>query len=834
MNYTPSHSRSKSFAYSGQHIPPPPTDAEISPVDYHASHSSLYRRHSRKKSSQILVEPIGAPKTNYMPISPTITVPPALQTIFDGNDEKRRAEGNSPTVNHSPRWPSPHSPSEHSGPLETHDDYSALKRHSSSAASSTYAPSPLAPSDSPSVGYIHGHRRSHTISHRSRVPAIDEKVPPMPQIPAEFLNRRHSLKSAISSNSESDEDSTLFSADAKIAKEMPTKARSPSGESVVSATRERSPSYETKSRSVSTTPEPKKQQSNAYSANTLASGASFLIAGQFFAKLLTFSLNQLILRFVGPETFGANAQLELLITTILYFSREAIRLAAQRESLAGKQPDLYRFEGGVVENTQSGTIQQVINIGFVPLAVGIPLASVLSYLYINFSGTGSQIDSKSVSLAVVIFAISSVLELFAEPSFLLYQFQLQFKRRASFESIAIFSRCLLTIIFIIFGRRRETAIIAFALGQLAYSSVLTTLYVFNAMRDSRMQPYQLSYPRGVWKEGDSSSKIYFSKETKTLATSIWLQTVFKHCLTEGDKFLISLLLPIADQGVYAVVVNYGSLVARLVFLPIEEALRNFFSKLLAPPLGRENLKLSVTVISTLLRMYIYLSIFAVAFGPMVSSYVLHFLVSKTWFDTDAPVVLATYACYIPFLAINGALESFVQSVATPSDIKRQSSALFAFSFTFVAGAYFFMRPLGLGAQGLVFANMFNMAQRIGWCIMWIEEYYSRVRGVSKHEVTSEIKSEDKTGGAHQPVYFDKPWGWLVLACPRPIVFGMVAGLAPTVWIIGQVSTFKGLIQHLCLAAILLASICFSEKELLLEILAKYRTNSKISQGEKEK
>ena len=35
------------------------------------------------------------------------------------------------------------------------------------------------------------------------------------------------------------------------------------------------------------------------------------------------------------------------------------------------------------------------------------------------------------------------------------------------------------------------------------------------------------------------------------------QSVVKHFLTEGDKFLISYLSPLADQGGYALASNYG-------------------------------------------------------------------------------------------------------------------------------------------------------------------------------------------------------------------------------------------------------------------------------------
>lgn len=35
------------------------------------------------------------------------------------------------------------------------------------------------------------------------------------------------------------------------------------------------------------------------------------------------------------------------------------------------------------------------------------------------------------------------------------------------------------------------------------------------------------------------------------------QSVVKHFLTEGDKFLVSRLSPLEDQGGYAIASNYG-------------------------------------------------------------------------------------------------------------------------------------------------------------------------------------------------------------------------------------------------------------------------------------
>lgn len=37
------------------------------------------------------------------------------------------------------------------------------------------------------------------------------------------------------------------------------------------------------------------------------------------------------------------------------------------------------------------------------------------------------------------------------------------------------------------------------------------------------------------------------------------QSVVKHVLTEGDKFILSWFSPLQDQGGYALAVNYGAL-----------------------------------------------------------------------------------------------------------------------------------------------------------------------------------------------------------------------------------------------------------------------------------
>lgn len=62
-----------------------------------------------------------------------------------------------------------------------------------------------------------------------------------------------------------------------------------------------------------------------------------------------------------------------------------------------------------------------------------------------------------------------------------------------------------------------------------------------------------------------------------------IQSSIKYVLTQGDSLLIATLASLQDQGAYALSSNYGGLIARMLFQPIEEASRNLFAKLCASP-----------------------------------------------------------------------------------------------------------------------------------------------------------------------------------------------------------------------------------------------------------
>jgi oligosaccharide translocation protein RFT1 len=207
-----------------------------------------------------------------------------------------------------------------------------------------------------------------------------------------------------------------------------------------------------------------------------------------------------------------------------------------------------------------------------------------------------------------------------------------------------------------------------------------------------------------------------------------VQSIVKHVLTQGDTFLITALASPAAQGIYALANNYGGLLARLILQPIEESSRNKFGKLLSTVDGapsKAKIEEARKDLLMLLRSYVLLSVCVLSVGPTVAPLLLKIVAGSRWTTSGAGDVLATYCYYIPLLAFNGLTEAFVSSVATESEVNRQSVWMLAFSAGFAGSAFLFLRILELGAQGLVWANVLNMSFRVIWSTAFIKSYLNR-------------------------------------------------------------------------------------------------------------
>lgn len=289
----------------------------------------------------------------------------------------------------------------------------------------------------------------------------------------------------------------------------------------------------------------------------------------------------------------------------------------------------------------------------------------------------------------------------------------------------------------------------------------------------------------------------------SLSFSLYLQTGIKYVLTEGDKYLISALATLKDTGMYALSANYGGLIARMLFRPIEDSSRNLFAKLCSDAgesrrvggvtkkgeskQSDANVEEAATVLRDILRIYGLVSLIAFAIGPYAAPLLLQIVAGSRWSDTGAGEVLGTYCYYIPLLAINGVSEAFVSATASTSELRRQSIWMGAFFVAFAGSAYLFLGVLEMGARGLVLANCVNMTSRILFNMSFIKDYFNRRETVSASSMLCKIlltlfrTSNVRSSCQISMLWLQQPWCQVYSASPRAYFSCTVSSASSFMW-----------------------------------------------------
>lgn len=473
-------------------------------------------------------------------------------------------------------------------------------------------------------------------------------------------------------------------------------------------------------------------------------GASLLMLTQLFTKMLTFLLNQLLIRLISPRVFGISAYLEVIVSMVLFFSREGERLSIQRtgDTSSDNNGSTKPRKDGYFEGTPVGTLQSIINFGYIPLIVGGPLSIlILTWQFHSQNFQDSLLMMPYYKITMLLVWLLMMLELAAEPLYAINQFQLNFGKRSRHESVGVFGRCVTTFALIAIVQRTSTlssieydglAVLAFALGQFGYSLLLVLQYQLSFAEENKLKPAEKQNSLFIQKiHTDSGGYYYFDTKILAIWKSLFILMIFKHLLTEGDKLLINYLCTVEEQGTYAVVSNYGSIIARLVFQPIEESLRLLFTRMLSTK-SESNIEKSYKVMQYLGIFYLNLCILIGIAGYCNSAFLLKILlgdkVSK-WSHTGIFDLFPQYIVYIPFLAFNGILEAFFNSVANGRDIRGFSIFMSLLTLIVLLSLYMFITYFEMGLSGFVLANVVNMLLRIGYCSIYITSFYSK-NGIS--------------------------------------------------------------------------------------------------------
>lgn len=236
-----------------------------------------------------------------------------------------------------------------------------------------------------------------------------------------------------------------------------------------------------------------------------AQGAKFLILLQVASRLLTFAVNQLLLRFLTPAQLGLSVQLELFTISILYFSRESLRNALQRQrgledgvkEDGASQPTQAGEKDLLVEGTPEAAAQTVVNISMLTFPLGIIFSVILGSAYAGFMASPEAASQPYFNLSVLLYVVGTILELLSEPGFAVVQQLMMYKVRASAEWKAAFARCIVTFVVTACASWMglDLGPMPFALGQVMYGSMMAMVYMKHTLLLSAKLGFSLGLRR---------------------------------------------------------------------------------------------------------------------------------------------------------------------------------------------------------------------------------------------------------------------------------------------------------------------------------------------------
>ena len=453
---------------------------------------------------------------------------------------------------------------------------------------------------------------------------------------------------------------------------------------------------------------------NSHEIRQATSNTIALVGLQFFTRALTFLLNAAIIRLTAPSILGiATVKFELLYNTVLFLSREGLRLALLR----------YTNDGDEEEWTR-----KLVHMSWLALPCGIPVLIFFTFAYYHSMPT-EIIQANLIGyfwLAIIVYMITALVELALEPCYMICVHKQLIKKRVSVESLAMTLRVItvLSTCLILKSNNSPTrdlliGLIAYPLGQIVHIIVLSVgfLKIFHSA-----VPTTLSSLLPI-------SEIDIDEGTVQHALDMTKQVLLRYFLAQGDMWIVSIVSPLREQGVYAVATNYGSLLCRILFQPMEESALSFFSRTISSdnasktdPEAPRKRKMALECLEMVLKMDMLLSMFIIVYGIPMAGPTINIVLGKNWVGLSG--ALRAYCLLLPLMAFSGVLEAFQHATMTRPWMSFYQLSSLGATAVFVVAAV--IGTVSWGPIGLISASIVNFTVRLSlglyYLDFWIKSY----------------------------------------------------------------------------------------------------------------
>ncbi|XP_014779942.1 protein RFT1 homolog [Octopus bimaculoides] len=442
-----------------------------------------------------------------------------------------------------------------------------------------------------------------------------------------------------------------------------------------------------------------------------AKAASYNIILQLSTRILTFILNAFILHYISRDMLGVvNVRLTLLYSTGIFISREAFNRACL--SHAGKT-----------------SWTQVINLLWLTVPCAAIASTVLGAIWLHLLQRPDPLIVPHYSIGVFAFAASTVIEVIAQPLWVITQAFMFVKLKVLMEGLLLIVKAAITMFLVIY--KPHLGLIIFSLAQvvsmMVYVGAFYVFFIFYIQRRKENKDFPLKTFRDFFPKF-LQNQPFINKDLTSLTWSFMKQSFLKQILTEGEKYVMTLfqVLSFADQGIYDIIHNLGSLAPRFLFCPIEESSYLFFSQLLfrgktLKQQTKESARMAATVLRILLTGVTLIGLTILVFGYSYSFLALDMYGGPMLSSSLGPVLLRWYTVYVSIIAVNGVSESFVFAVMSKKEVDRYNNMMLIFSVSFLSASWIFTHYLG--SIGFILANCLNMFLRILHSAMFIWKYF---------------------------------------------------------------------------------------------------------------
>ncbi|OXB60687.1 hypothetical protein ASZ78_011527 [Callipepla squamata] len=361
-------------------------------------------------------------------------------------------------------------------------------------------------------------------------------------------------------------------------------------------------------------------------------------------------------------------------------ARLALRQTARLASSSALLQVLFRaVTFGLNALTLRWLSRELLGVVSVRVPLGVFWSVFLGFVWLHVLEVPDPAVVPHYGVGVVAFGLSAVVELLGEPLWVLAQAHLFVRLKVIAESLSIVSKCILTVILVILYP--QWGLYIFSLAQLLYTSVLVMCYVvYFAMFLGSPEATKKSFPITRMKSllpTLMEDKTFLNWKEARLAWSFFKQSFLKQILTEGERYVMTFLnvINFGDQGVYDIVNNLGSLVARFIFLPIEESFYVFFAKVLergknVKDQKQDDVAMAANVLELLLKLVLLIGLTITVFGYAFSQLALDIYGGSMLSSGTGPDLLRCYSLYVLFLAVNGVTECFTFALMCKEEVDR--------------------------------------------------------------------------------------------------------------------------------------------------------------------